>query len=216
MDGARGLADEVARAAPFYLGASPRDPRVIAALARVDRADFLPAARRSEACVDAPLPIGGGQTCSQPSMVAFMLDLLRLEAGLRVLEVGSGSGWAAALAAELVKPGGSVCACEILPSLAAALAERFAGREDIDVVADDGSLGLPDRPPWDRIFLSAGVRRGFDPEPLVARLAPGGILLYPETLGALRRVVLDPRAPGGRRVDTWEGVRFVPLRGANS
>lgn len=216
MGGARELADEVARAARSYLGGCSRDPRVIAALARVDRAVFLPPAERSGAYIDAPLPIGGGQTCSQPGMVAFMLDLLRLEPGLRVLEVGAGSGWAAAVAAELVKPGGFVCACEILPGLAAALAERFAGRRDIGVVAGDGSLGLPELPPWDRIFLSAGVRRGFDPERLVERLAPGGILLYPETLGALVRVTLDPRAPGGRRVDSWEGVRFVPLRGANS
>jgi len=216
MGGAGELADEVACAAPAYLGASSRDPRVIEALARVDRADFLPPAERAGAYVDAPLPIGGGQTCSQPSMVAFMLDLLLLEPGLRVLEVGSGSGWAAALAAELVKPGGSVCACEILPSLAAALTERFASRADIEVAEGDGSLGLPDRPPWDRVFLSAGVKRGFDPEPLVGRLAPGGILLYPEAFGALVRVRLDPRAPGGRRVEYWEGVRFVPLKGANS
>jgi len=216
MDGARELADEVARAAPSYLGASRRDGRVIEALARVDRADFLPQAERAGAYVDAPLPIGGGQSWSQPSMVAFMLDLLTLEPGLTVLEVGAGSGWAAAIAAELVKPGGSVCACEIVPSLAAALMERFAGRADLEVVAGDGSLGLPDRPPWDRIFLSAGVRRGFDPEPLVERLAPRGILLYPETSGVLVRVALDPRAPGGRRVDSWEGVRFVPLKGVNS
>ncbi|MBN1241765.1 MAG: protein-L-isoaspartate O-methyltransferase [Spirochaetales bacterium] len=216
MDGARGLAGEVARAAPSYLGGSSRDPRVIEALARVDRAEFLPPAERPGAYVDAPIPIGGGQTCSQPSMVAFMVELLRLEPGHRVLEVGAGSGWATAIMAELVRPGGFTCACEILPGLAAALLDRFAARRDIGVVAGDGSLGLPELPPWDRIVLSAGVRRGFDPERLVRRLAPGGILLYPEAFGALIRITLDPRAPGDRRVESWEGVRFVPLQGAAS
>ena len=240
------LVDDVERRAPSYLGGGQRDPEVLGALRRVDRRLFLPAAAAAEADADRALPIGRGQTCSEPSMVAFMLDLLEIEADQTLLEIGSGSGYAAAAAALLAGPRGRVIACEALPSLAAAMRanlERWrdglreraeAGRRaadwaaPIEIVVADGSLGFPARAPFDRILLSAGVNRsargtgragrepagrGFSERPLLAQLADGGILLYPETLGELLRV--RKRGAALER-DAWTGVAFVPLRGKNA
>jgi protein-L-isoaspartate(D-aspartate) O-methyltransferase len=190
----------------------------------IDRASFLASELRRAAYVDEPVDIGLGQTCSQPSIVAFMLDKLQVGPGHRVLEVGSGCGYAAAILALLCSPGGRVTAAEILPGLAAlgrancaaALAKLGLAGEalaSVEVLAGDASLGLPDRGPFDRILLSAGVRRpGFREEPLLARLAEGGVLVYPEARGRLYRVAR--RAQGLVR-DYWSGVAFVRLRGAN-
>jgi len=223
MDRARELANLVARGARAYLGGTDRDPRVMAAMAAEDRADYLPPDGRQFAGLDEAAPIGSGQTCSQPSMVAFMLDILDLGPGMRVLEVGAGSGWAAAIAARLVAPDGLVVACELEPELARGLSDRFAGRTDVRVVAGDGSEGLPGEGPWDRMLFSAGARRvggggkpGFDPSVVTKTLRPGGVLVFPEASGSLIRIRLDPDAPDGRLVESWYGVRFVPLRGKNS
>ena len=240
------LVEFVRLRASRYIGGSARDGRVLAAMAAIDRASFLPSEERWAAYRDDPAGIGFGQTCSQPSMVAFMLDKLELGPGLRVLEVGAGCGYAAAIAALLVAPGGSIIAAEIFPELAAAarancisalataglsrrasagvgagtgaesgatatLALRSA--ESPHIVVADASTGLPAHAPFDRIFFSAGVSRRFREERVIAQLAPGGILLYPETHGRLYRV----RRRGQSLVrEAWEGVAFVPLRGTNA
>lgn len=207
------LVDHVRRQAEFFLDAGPRDPRVLDALRRVDRAMFLPPDRRDEAYEDRPVDIGWGQTCSQPSLVAFMLDKLELAPGNSVLEVGAGCGYAAALAADLCSPG-TVIAAEIIPGLASLAKANGAGWPNLEVRLTDGSSGLADAGPFDRIFLSAGVHsETFREAPLLNCLAPGGILLYPEAFGRLWRV---RQSVGGLSRENWGEVVFVPLKGQNA
>ena len=221
-DSNEGLVQIVRHRAALYLGTGPRSERVLDALMAVDRARFLPPDERDFAYVDSPCGIGYGQTCSEPSMVAFMLDALGPRAGDRLLEIGCGSGYAAAVASVLCSPGGAVTAAEIVGELAIAAranlatAGAYPGPRFADIVLvleADGSTGLPERGPWDRILVSAGARRGFREEPLLDALAPGGVLVYPEERGSLFRVV---KTPDGYARDGWEGVAFVPLRGVNS
>jgi protein-L-isoaspartate(D-aspartate) O-methyltransferase len=214
------LVDAIGYRAESYLGGGVRDRRVLAAMREIDRASFLAPGSREAAYLDEPVSIGLGQTCSQPSMVAFMLDKLDLGPGMRVLEVGAGSGYAAAIAALLCAPGGLVIAAEILPELAAmarancavALARRPAAA--VEALCADASAGLPGRGPFDRVFLSAGVSRpSFREDALLAQLSDGGVLLYPEARGKLYRVT---RTGGGALRESWSGVAFVRLRGKNS
>jgi protein-L-isoaspartate(D-aspartate) O-methyltransferase len=216
------LVDFVEFRAVSYLGGESRDGRVLSAMRAIDRAAFLPSDSRCAAYLDEPVDIGLGQTCSQPSMVAFMLDKLEVHPGARVLEVGAGCGYAAAALALLCSPGGYVTAAEILPALAAKarancaveLARKgWASAVNMRVLAADASAGLPERAPFDRILFSAGVnRRSFSEEPLLEQLAEGGILLYPEARGRVFRVKC--RGAGLVR-DSWAGVAFVRLTGKN-
>jgi protein-L-isoaspartate(D-aspartate) O-methyltransferase len=208
--------------AESYLGRGVRDGRVLEAMRQVDRADFLPADSRWAAYLDDPIDIGWEQTCSQPSMVAFMLDKLKLRPGTSVLEVGAGCGYAAAIMALLCSPGGRVLAAEILPGLASmaranctvALSNRGAAAEGLEILEADASAGLPDRAPFDRIVLSAGVARpAFREELLIAQLCDDGMLLYPEARGRLYRVL---RQGAALVRESWEGVEFVRLKGRNS
>ena len=209
------LVELVEYRADSYLGGGSRNGRVLGAMRALDRAAFLPPQSRIDAYRDEPAAIGLGQTCSQPSMVAFMLDKLDIRPGSRVLEVGAGCGYAAALIALLCSPGGSVVAAEILPELAAmAKANCTVAVATVEVVAVDASAGLPERAPFDRIILSAGVRHpSFREERLLAQLAEGGILLYPEAKGRLYRVTRRGR---GLLRESWSGVAFVDLRGDNA
>ena len=190
-------------------------PRLYEAMRAVDRKDFLPTEAKVTAYCDEPVPIGYGQTCSQPSMVAIMLAELDIMPGHRILEIGSGCGYAAAIASILCAPGGKVFACEIIPELAALLRGNIGARfENIALLEGDGSLGFPDLGPFDRILLSAGVDSSrFDRGILTDQLAPGGIMVYPEMAGRLFTI---ERTRGGLRESSWYGVSFVPLRGANS
>jgi protein-L-isoaspartate(D-aspartate) O-methyltransferase len=158
-------------------------------------------------------------------MVAFMLDMLDPRPGDRMLEIGSGSGYAAAIAALLCGPEGLVYAAEILPELAAAARIScrtcFPGSVFSAAIADrivfidgDGSAGFPELGPFDRILLSAGVSsRSFRTEVLLDQLAPGGALLYPERVGG---IFLLRKTPDGLLRQQWNSVSFVPLLGRNS
>jgi protein-L-isoaspartate(D-aspartate) O-methyltransferase len=182
---------------------------VAEAMRAVPRAHFLPRRQRRAADLDQALEVGHGQTCSQPSTVADMLTLLDVRPGLRVLDVGSGTGWTTALLGHLVGPGGVVIGCEIVSQLVELGRKNLAGERmpwtRIEV-AEPGVLGRPDDGPFDRVLVSA--MSDSLPDTLVAQLVPGGILVIP-VLGSMTRVVLDPT--GAPQVTRHGLYRFVPL-----
>lgn len=188
------------------------DPRVLDAMAAVPREAFVAADLRGEAYADTPLPIGEGQTISQPFIVALMVQALKLTGDERVLEVGAGSGYAAAVLGELAA---EVYAVERLPSLARAAARRLAelGIENVEVVCADGSRGWPERAPYDGIVVAAGAPRV--PESLRAQLAVGGRLVIPvgnaRTMQELVRLTRISETEIRR--ERLADVCFVPLVG---
>lgn len=190
-----------------------RDPDVLAAMRRVPREDFVPEAMRAWACDDSPLSIGDGQTISQPYIVALMIVAAAIRPGGRVLEVGTGSGYAAAVMAELAA---HVYTIERIEALAAQAAGRFArlGCTNIELRTGDGSGGWPEAAPFDAILVAASGP--CVPEVLRAQLAPGGRLVMPVDDGWLQRLVCVTReAAGSYREDFLCDVRFVPLIGAH-
>ena len=188
-----------------------RDERVIAAMDAVPRERFVPAEDRDLAYRDGPLPIGGGQTISQPWVVARMTELLHVGDGDRVLEVGTGSGYAAAVLAEI---GCRVTTIERNPGLADEARLRLAelGYADrVDVRAGDGSLGLPDEAPWDGIIVAAAAPA--IPAALRDQLGDGRRLVIP--VGSRRQqLLMVVERQGDEWVERSEGpVVFVPLVG---
>lgn len=174
----------------------------------VPRADFLPPGVRDRAWLDAPLGIGHGQTNSQPSTVAFMLRLLDVRKGSKVLDVGAGSGWTTALLSALVGPQGRVIGVErhleLARSAARAVARHAVGTAEVRH-AVPGVLGVPDEAPFDRILVSAEAARL--PEALVNQLAVGGAMVLP-----LGTALVHVTRSGDRLVaQRFEGFRFVPL-----
>lgn len=209
------LISNVKARAPWYLGDKLRSEGVIGAMLQVDRRDFLPTEYQYLAYDDDPVPIGYGQSCSQPSMVAFMLDELDIAPGQKILEIGSGCGYAAAIASRLCSPGGIVYACEIIPELSE-MARFHLGQssKNVQVINADGSAGFPGLGPFNRIFLSAGVAfPTFKKELLLNQLTADGILLFPKTCGDMYCL---RRSQGSLQEKIYPGVRFVPLKGINS
>ncbi|MFQ5669966.1 MAG: protein-L-isoaspartate(D-aspartate) O-methyltransferase [Acidobacteriota bacterium] len=184
-------------------------PRVLEAMRQVPRHRFLPPSLQKQAYADGPLPIGAGQTMSQPYIVALMTELAQVAAGDRVLEVGTGSGYQAAVLAAL---GCHVHSIEIIPSLAEAAAARLErlGYADVTVRSGDGYLGWPDAAPFDAILITAAPPRV--PEPLLHQLAPGGRLVAPVGEASQELVVVTRTGDGYRR-RTILPVRFVPMTG---
>ena len=191
-----------------------RDPEVLAALRAVPRHEFVLAEHRSLAYTDQPLPIGLGQTISQPYIVALMTELLDPGPDDVVLEVGTGSGYQAAVAARLVS---RVYSIELVPELAAAAAERLGrlGLTNVEVRAGDGYLGWPEHAPFDGILVTAGADHV--PPPLVEQLAPGARLVIPvdDDRGDQVLQVLEKRPDGTVDVRDVAFVRFVPLLRGN-
>ncbi|MCP2264312.1 protein-L-isoaspartate O-methyltransferase [Promicromonospora thailandica] len=179
------------------------------AMRAVPRREFLPRSQRPFAGQDRPLPIGRGQTSSQPSTVAAMLRLLRVPLGARVLDVGSGSGWSTALLAFLTGPHGHVLGVERDERLAAwgaANVERTSMTWARVVQAEPGVLGMPRENGWDRILVSASAPAL--PRALVAQIGYGGRMVIPVRTSLL----LIERLPDGRtRATDHGGYRFVPL-----
>ncbi len=185
------------------------DARVLAAMGKVPRHRFVRPEFASHAYADSPLPIEEGQTISQPYIVALMTQLLELRGPERVLEVGTGSGYQAAILGELVQ---QVYTIEIRPGLAASAAERLRaiGYENVNVRAGDGYLGWPERAPFDGIIVTAGATR--IPDPLVAQLKEGGRIVIPvgEVYG-VQELLLGRKQGGKLATQVIAPVRFVPL-----
>jgi protein-L-isoaspartate(D-aspartate) O-methyltransferase len=186
-----------------------RDERVLAAVREVPRDEFVPARRRCEAWANVPLPIGGGQTISQPLVVARMCELLALRGDERVLDVGTGSGYHAALLARLAAHVWSIERHAKLSRRAAEALER-AGVENVTLVVGDGSQGLPEFAPYDAINVAAAAS-GALPEALAAQLAPGGRLVAPLDDGDQHLVLVERGERGELSTRHLERVRFVPL-----
>jgi protein-L-isoaspartate(D-aspartate) O-methyltransferase len=184
---------------------------VIKAMARVPRELFVPDHLRSRAYEDIPLPIGYGQTISAPHMVAIMCDLLDLGEGMRVLEVGGGCGYHAAVIAELVGPKGHIYSMERISELVVQARKNLiaAGIENVTMIEGDGSIGLPLHAPYDRISVAATAPNV--PEPLQQQLKPGGKMVLPVGIG-FQELVLVTRK-NGFVTEEKMGVAFVPLIG---
>jgi protein-L-isoaspartate(D-aspartate) O-methyltransferase len=180
-----------------------RDERVLAAMARVPREAFVPPKARRHAYADAALALPHGQTISQPFIVALICQALELEGDERVLDVGTGSGYQAAVLAALAA---EVVSVERIPELAeqARLNLEAAGY-DVEVRVGDGSLGAPDRAPYDAIAVAATTHEV--PEPLYDQLAAGGRLVLPID----ESLVCVTKTPSGRRARFLSPARFVPL-----
>jgi len=185
------------------------DPRVLSALRSVARHEFVPAGEREHAYEDRPLPIGHGQTISQPYIVAVMSELLHLRGSEKVLEVGTGSGYQAAVLARLAR---EVYTIEIVPELArrAEADLRRLAFANVHVRAGDGYRGWPEQAPFDAILVTAAP--GHVPQPLVDQLAIGGRMVLPVG-DVLQELVLVTRDERGVRQQRLIGVRFVPMTG---
>ncbi len=185
-----------------------RDARVLRALETVPRERFVRPQDRSEAYSDRALPLGLGQTISQPYIVALMTELAHLEPGARVLEVGTGSGYQAAILAEC---GAQVYSIERLAPLAARAAEVLeALGYRVQLKVGDGALGWPEQAPFQAILVTAAPVRV--PPALLDQLAMGGRLVVPEGQGEVQVLRVYRRVPEGFEVTEHGGVLFVPLR----
>lgn len=190
------------------------DARVLDAMRRVAREAFVPEGLRGEAYADGPLPIGEGQTISQPYIVAVMAEALALRGDETVLEVGTGSGYAAAVLAHLAR---EIHTIERIASLAQRARSTLAslGYYRVHVIEGDGTLGWPQAAPYDAIVVTAAGPRV--PDALLAQLKPGGRIVMPvgPVSSEQKLVRLTRSASDGYEVEDLGPVRFVPLIGAD-
>jgi protein-L-isoaspartate(D-aspartate) O-methyltransferase len=184
------------------------DPRVLSAMLRVPRGQFVPETDRERAYEDHPLPIGEGQTISQPYVVALMLESLQLSANDKVLEVGTGSGYATALLAELA---GEVFSIERHPALAESSRNTLAalGCANVKVFTGDGSLGLPEAAPFDAILVSAAAAEL--PPALIRQLSEAGRMIIPVGTNDSQQLQFIRVIDGQPEISLRELVLFVPL-----
>lgn len=187
-----------------------RDPRVLEVMLEMPRHEFVPPESRDRAYADEPLPIGGGQTISQPFMVAVMTALLHLKTTDRALEIGTGCGYQAAVLARLCR---EVHTVECVPFLATGAAERLRrlGYSNASVHSGDGSLGLAEFSPYDAILVAAAAPQ--IPPPLAEQLAEGGRLVIPIGEPDHQTLCLATKERGVLRLAWSGGCRFVPLHG---
>ncbi len=188
--------------------------RVLSAMERVPRHLFVPETMRHRAYVDSPLSIGKNQTISAPHMVAIMCDALDLCEGLKILEIGAGSGYHAAVISELIGSGGRVYAIERIEELAkfAAANLKGSGYDNVDVIVADGTLGLPEYAPYDRISVTCAAPDV--PPPLIDQLKVGGKMAIPigkstQYLHIIKKTGKNGEVDRERKM----GVVFVPLVG---
>jgi len=185
------------------------DSRVLAAFRTVPREEFVPPSFRELAYDDTPIGIGSGQTISQPYTVAFMTQLLDPQPADTVLEVGTGSGYQAAILSRLVRKVYTVERFKELGSKAEEVLRRL-GYENVEVIIGDGSRGLPERAPFDGIIVTAAAPQ--IPPPLIEQLKVGGRLVIPLGVG-VQEMVRAVKTPAGLEKKVYPGFRFVPLVG---
>jgi len=189
--------------------------RVLAVMDNVPRHRFVPDGELFSAYDNQPLPIGHGQTISQPYIVALMTDLLKVDRRSSVLEIGTGSGYQAAVLAELA---GRVYSIEIVEPLAAHAARvlRELGYDNVEVKAGDGSLGWPEHAPYDGIIVTAAAEQ--IPQALLVQLKPGGRLVIPVggRFDVQQLLLITKDSSGAFQRENIELVRFVPLTGGAS
>jgi protein-L-isoaspartate(D-aspartate) O-methyltransferase len=206
--------EETVRETAGHIGRDSMDPRVMAVLAEVPRHEFVPQNQRPHAYENRPLPIGHGQTISQPYIVALMTDLLQPKAGDRVLEIGTGSGYQAAVLAGLVK---KVFTIEIIAELGQQAAERLQrlGYENVTVRTGDGYYGWQDEAPFDGIVVTAAADH--IPPPLIRQLKPGGRMVIPvgSRFMVQQLVLVEKDAEGATTTRQILPVIFVPLTGGH-
>lgn len=186
------------------------DERVLTAMEEVKRHLFLPGGMEEEAYLDRPVQIGYGQTISQPYIVAMMTELLQLEATDSVLEIGSGSGYQAAIIAKISD---NVISIERIPEVAIQAEEnlRRAHIEGVRIIVADGTVGYPESSPYDAILVTAGAPSV--PSPLLSQLADGGRLVAPVGDADVQHLVRVVRHGDECVFESFEPVRFVPLIG---
>jgi len=187
-----------------------RDPGVLEALRRVQRHQFVPPELMDQAYQDTPLPIGHGQTISQPYIVALMTELVRPQPGMRALDVGTGCGYQAAVLAEMVD---QVYSIEIVAELADQARQRLSllGYKNVQVRHGDGYAGWFEQAPFDIIVVAAAPER--IPRPLLEQLANGGRMVIPVGLDSQDLKLIEKDSQGAIRESTITGVRFVPMTG---
>lgn len=187
-----------------------KDGAVLAVMLAVPRHEFVPVELRAQAYEDAPLPIGSGQTISQPYIVAAMTAVLHLQPDDRVLEIGTGCGYQAAVLSRLAK---EVFTIERRPELASAASEKLSrlGYSNVHVHCGDGTLGLPDFAPFDAILVAAAAPAA--PNPLLAQLAEGGRMIIPVGDAENQELQLIEKRAEAFPIRMLEGCRFVPLVG---
>ena len=187
------------------------DERVLAAFRKVPREIFVSPELSTSAYEDNPLPIGEGQTISQPYVVALMTEAAKISPGARVLEVGAGSGYAAAILAEIAK---EVVTIERHAALAESARDALArlGYQNVTVLHGDGSRGVPERAPYDAILVAAGAPAA--PQSLKQQLAEGGRLVIPVSVDLHQDLKVITRRGDRFEEEDLGAVRFVPLMGA--
>ena len=194
------------------IGKNALDPRVMAAMANTPRHEFVPKSFLNAAFNNGPLPIGHGQTISQPYIVALMTDMLDLEDDHVVLEIGTGSGYQTAVLSQLCK---RVYTIEYIPALADAAKRRLQnhGYDNIEYLTGNGYEGWPDHAPFDGIIVTAAASH--IPKPLVEQLKPGGRLVIPVGRPHLYQelALVEKDQDGEISIKNVLGVAFVPLQG---
>jgi protein-L-isoaspartate(D-aspartate) O-methyltransferase len=187
-----------------------KDVATLAALRAVPRHEFVPATEADRAYGDHPLPIGHGQTISQPYIVGFMTEVLQPRPGMRVLEVGTGSGYQAAVLAEI---GATVKTVEIFETLARQASERLKrlGYKNVEVRHADGHFGWKEAAPFDAVIVTAAA--GYIPPALLEQLTPGGRMVIPVgSVGGVQNLILvEKDAKGDVSTEILLPVRFVPM-----